>query len=289
MELAICYGGLEDPQPTIQSLLENEAYIIETSPTFFLNGENDVIASTAEMFRKNGIYIRSIHAPFGGGCNLSDPDDEKRNAAIQTTRKLLYKAAHAEIELIVIHPGVGGYSSQEEMDAANLIAFESVSQLIDAAEDTGVKLALENMLPGHPGCEIRHILDIVEKIDSPALGICFDSGHAHVCGNMKEFMEAVGERMICIHMQDNDGTKDMHLQPPYGTTDWKAFADVIRKINYRSPITIENRPWTGVSYKQMLREVSAVLESPEDTLFRCGKCNHAVLRSGGQWFCNCVE
>jgi len=289
MKLAICYGGLDQPQTTIQYLLDNEADIVETSPTFFLNSEDDVIASTAEMFRKKGIHIRSIHAPFGVGCNLSDPDDEKRNVAIQTHLKVLHKAAQAEVELVVIHPGVGGYSSQEDMEKANLVAFESISQLIEKAEETGVDLALENMPPNHPGYEIRQIMEPVEKINSPALGVCFDSGHAHICGNMREFMEAVGERMICIHMQDNDGTKDMHLQPPYGTTDWSAFVDVLKEVDYRYPITIETRPWAGSSYKQMLREVSAVLESPEDTLLRCRKCGHAVLRSNKQWFCNCIE
>jgi len=289
MELSICRGGLDDPQTTINWLLENEARIIETGPEFFLNSDDDKIASTAKLFKENGISIRSIHAPFGGNSNLSDLDAEKRRQVVQTHRDLLYKAALADVEMIVIHPGVGGISSQEEMDSMNLLAYESICQLMDAAEETGVVLALENMLPNHPGCEIRHILETVEKIDSPLLGVCFDSGHAHVCGNMKEFMMAVGKHLINIHMQDNDGTRDMHLQPPYGTTDWQAFSEILQKIDYHRPITIETRPWANASYKQMLREVSAVLESPMDTSFRCRKCGHFILRGKSGWFCNCPE
>lgn len=289
MELAVCYGGLDDPQATTDWLLENEAYIIETGPNFFLDSDDGKIESSAKVFREKGISIRSIHAPFGNNCNLSDLDAEKRSKAVQAHRDLLYKAAAADVEMIIIHPGVGGVSSQEDMDKMNLLASESISQMMDAAEETGVALALENMLPGHPGCEIRHILEPLELIKSPSLGVCFDSGHAHVCGNMKEFMEAVGERMISIHMQDNDGTRDMHLQPPYGTTNWPAFVEVLNKVNYRRPITVETRPWGGASYKQMLREVSAVLEAPEDTSFRCQKCGHIILRSKGRWFCNCAD
>jgi sugar phosphate isomerase/epimerase len=289
MELAICHGGLDDPQATTRRLLENEAYIIETGPDFFLNSDDGKIESTARVFREKGISIRSIHAPFGNSCNLSDLDAEKRDKAVQTHRDLLHKAAPAEVEMIIIHPGVGGVSAQEDMGKMNLLAYESISQLTDVAEKTGVALALENMLPGHPGCEIRHILEPVERVNSAMLGICFDSGHAHVCGNMKEFMEAVGEHIISIHMQDNDGTRDMHLQPPYGTTDWQAFVEVLHKVNYHRPITIEARPWGGASYKQMLKEVSAVLEAPNDTSFRCQECCHAVLRSEGRWFCNCND
>lgn len=289
MELVICRGGLDEPQATADWLLENEAHIIETGADFFLNSDDDRIKSTAEVFKKKGISIRSIHAPFGSNCNLSNPDAEQRDKAVETHRNLLYKAALADVEMIIIHPGAGGVSSQEDMDKMNLLAFESVSQLIGAAEVTGVGLALENMLPGHPGCEIKHILETVERINSPSLGVCFDSGHAHVCGNMKEFMRAVGEHMINIHMQDNDGTRDMHLQPPYGTTDWRAFAEVLDEVNYRRPITIEARPWNGASYKQMLRAISALLEAPDETSFRCQKCRHIILKSKGRWFCNCAN
>jgi len=106
---------------------------------------------------------------------------------------------------------------------------------------------------------------------------------------MAESMEAFGERMISIHMQDNDGTKDMHLQPPYGTTDWPAFVETLEKVNYRRPITIETRPWGGASYAQMLKEVAAVMANPDATRFRCPECGHAILRDNGQWFCGCAD
>ena len=287
MELAVCRGGLDDPQATIKWMLENEIRIVETDPNFFLNSEPDKIGNSAEMFRAAGINLRSIHAPFGNSCNLSNPDDEERSKAIQTTRNLLYKAASADIEVIIIHPGVGGVSDPAEQDRLNLLAYESIAQLMNAAEESGVAMALENMLPAHAGCQIRHIMETVEKINSPMLGICFDSGHAHVCGNMAESMEAYGELIISIHMQDNDGTRDMHLQPPYGTTDWPAYVKMLKKIEYSRPITIEARPWAGASYKQMLHEVSAVIANPDRIYLRCPDCNHAILKDADGWFCNC--
>ena len=289
MELAICRGGLDDPQATANWLLGNNARMIESEPLFFLNNDNDKIASAAEVLRENGIAIRSIHAPYGSNCNLSNPDAQERSKAIQKTRDLLYKAAAADVEMIIIHPGIAGVSEPAEQDRLNLLAYDSVSQLIDAAEESGVAMALENMPPAYPGCEIRHILEIVDRINSPSLGICFDSGHAHICGNMVECMEAFGERIISIHMQDNDGTRDMHLQPPYGTTDWPAFVETLPKINYDRPITIEARPWGGASYRQMQEEVSAVLANPGDIYFRCPECGHALLKNNGQWFCGCTD
>ena len=297
MEFAVCFGGLDNPQATTNILLENGVRIIETGPDFFLNSDDDKIEGVAKEFLSKGIAIRSVHAPFGGDNSLSVIDDSKRKKSVRMHKELLYKVSRANVEMIIIHPGTDA-RTKEEIDSMNILALDSISRLVAAAEETGVSLALENMLPGHPGCEIEHITNIIDQISSPSLGICFDSGHAHVCGRMKEYMEAFSEHIISIHAQDNDGTRDMHLQPPYGTTDWRAFASVLQEMNYDKPITIEAEPWGGAGLKQMLREVSALLESalaPDEwqgdnanIALRCLKCGHNIFRYNEQWFCNCV-
>ncbi len=137
----------------------------------------------------------------------------------------------------------------------------------------------------------------MEKIDSLSLGICFDSGHANIMNNLSDFIHTIGNSIINIHVHDNDGTYDMHLQPPYGTTDWRLFAESLRDIGFDDVITIEAPPWTGASFRQMVREVTAVIENalePDDwqsgnanIALRCLKCGHAILREHGKWFCNC--
>jgi sugar phosphate isomerase/epimerase len=295
MEFAIVHGGLDNPQATTNTLLENGILIIETGADFFLNSDEEKIKRTAQAFVAKGIRIRSVHAPFEG-VNLSDFDDEKREMAIQIHEDLIYKTAIADVEMIIIHPGESA-KSKEDIEPMNKIACDSISQLIGASEETGVKLAVENMPPGCPGCEIDHIVKILEKVDSLTLGVCFDTGHANMMKNMGEFIQTIGNSIINIHVHDNDGTYDMHLQPPYGITDWSLFAESLRDVGFDDVITIEAAPWTGASFKQMVREVTAVIENalePDDwqssnanIALRCLKCGHAILRNKGQWFCNC--
>ena len=295
MEFAVGYGGLDDPQATTNALLENDVFIIETGADFFLTSDDEKIKQTAKAFIAKGITIRSVHAPFEN-CNLSELDAEKRENAIQIHEALLYKTSLADVEMIIIHPGDHA-SSKDDIKTMSKVAIDSISQLVGTAEETGVKLAVENMPPGCPGYEIQHIVDILEKIDSLSLGVCFDSGHAHITGKMQEFIETIGNSIINVHVHDNDGTYDMHLQPPYGTTDWRVFAETLQSF-YNDVITIEATPWSGASFKQMIREVSAVLENavlPDEWQssnanigLRCLKCGHAILRSAGQWFCNCT-
>lgn len=297
MKYSICFGGLDDPQATTNILAENEITIIETGPDFFLNNDEEKIRQTIKTFLAKGITIRSVHAPFGGGCNLSDLDDAKREKAIQIHEELLYKTALADVEMIIIHPG-DNTKLTDQIDNMIGLATDSISQLVGTAEETGVKLAVENLPPDCPGTEVKHIVDILESVDSISLGVCFDVGHANITKNMIEFLETVGRSIITIHLHDNDGTYDMHLQPPYGTTNWRDFAEMIQDIGYSEPLTIEAAPWTGASFKQMVKETSAVIENAinADDLqasnanigLRCLKCGHAILRSEGQWFCNCT-
>ena len=58
----------------------------------------------------------------------------------------------------------------------------------------------------------------------------------------REQVETLGEKIFTVHMQDNEGRADQHMQPPYGTVDWEAFGRVLRRIGYEGPILIESGP-----------------------------------------------
>ena len=114
MELAICFGGLDTPEATAQKLLENGAHIIETMWGFFSDSDDDKIGNTARIFKDKGIFIRSVHAPFGGNYNLASTDDEQREKALQANLDLLRKLSKIGVEMIVVHPGLGGDNWQNE-------------------------------------------------------------------------------------------------------------------------------------------------------------------------------
>jgi len=297
MEFAICHGGLEQPQVTTNILLENEITMIESGADFFLNSDEDTIIQAGREFVAKGISIRSVHAPFGSDYSLSNFDDAKREESIQIHEALLYQASLAGVEMIVIHPGEHAQSI-EDIEVMKGLATDSILQLVGASEETGVRLAVENMPPGCPGAKVDDLVEILESVDSMSLGICFDVGHANLTKNMIDFINVVGNSIITIHLHDNDGTYDMHLQPPYGTTNWRNFTEMIVDVGYMEPMTIEAAPWGGASFKQMVKETSAVIEgalnseelqSGDSNIgLRCLKCGHAILRSEGQWFCNCT-
>lgn len=105
-----------------------------------------------------------------------------------------------------------------------------------------VGLALEN------GCDKRgrgrsfavvpeDLADLVDAINHPLAGICWDTGHAHLQGmDQRTALASLGPRLKCLHVADNDGGSDLHLLPfaaGRAGVDWAAVAAGLRQAGYR--------------------------------------------------------
>jgi sugar phosphate isomerase/epimerase len=297
MNLAIVTGIRQTVAETIAYLDDNGLEAIECGYQHFMDSNNQSLRELNKGLVDSGKRIWSVHAPFGKESNLSAIDDEERAKALATNQKLLQKVGMAGVAALVIHPGVAE-DNEDNLRTMSSLIVESLAELVVAAEQEGVKLALENMLPKHPGSDCHELLNMVNQIASPWLGVCFDSGHAHVAGDMRKHFETLKDSIITFHIQDNDGTRDMHLQPGYGTTNWCDFAAVLKTMNFTDPIVIEAAPWGGADAKWMLKEVSALLENTQLSLSghestqwfaRCPKCRHHVFGTLEHWFCRCKQ
>ena len=92
---------------------------------------------------------------------------------------------------------------------------ERLGTIANYAALRGVKVAVENIFRQYPG-EISYRIDPrtlasqIAKIDSPALGICFDFGHAFISAQEEKFdyleaFKAVLPRLVHVHIHDNFG------------------------------------------------------------------------------------
>ena len=197
---------------------------------------------------------------------------------------------------MIVHPG--RHASGDDIPRMEEILPSSLEEVLKTAERTGVKLALENMLPEHPGYSSETVREIVEGINSPFLGVCFDTGHAHVNreGEIAAF-DNLKDLIIAFHLQDNDSTRDMHLQPPYGTVNWDKLVPMIKELNFQDPMAVEAMPWGGASFGMLLKEIKAlfgdglvevVLDGFKARAI-CPLCGRYMFRSGDGWFCGCGD
>ena len=295
MRSAVCLWNFEPEESVVASLRASGVTALEPGAVFLTQHNEAAIEAVGGWCRSAGIDIHACHAPFGGESDLSLPDEDARRQAVANVEQALARAALMGAACVVIHPSGGGLEDEDREERRTQL-MRSLESLIGASERIGIRLALENMLPRHIGDTSAEIMYIVNHLNSPHLGICFDVGHAHLNpeGVMGAF-EAFCEQIITFHLQDNDGNNDRHLQPPYGTIDWAAFARACRPQDFLFPWSVEAPPWRGVDWSVMLREMQALFSEgllavplgDMEVNVICRRCGRYVFGTAEASFCGC--
>ena len=152
------------------------------------------------------------------------------------------------------------------------------------------------MLPVHVGSQSAEVRRFVDHFDSPYLGICFDTGHAHVNEEgVQAAFETLRDRIISFHLADNDGHKDQHSQPPYGSIDWSTFVPAFRSMGFAYPATVEAPPWGRTSSGTLLREIQALFAGEllsfkvgdRQARAMCDRCGHYLFGTPQAPVCAC--
>ncbi len=206
----------------------------------------------------HGLRAHSAHAPFGEQLDISALDQTARLDAVATVGVTIHAGADLGARIVVIHPGVGTVES-DERPARVRAATESLAALAGVAERCGVRIAVENMTPGTVGGCAEELAHIVDAVSAPDVGVCLDTGHAHIGEGVTQAISVLGGRIIAMHLDDNDGQTDQHILPSKGTIDWAATVAALREANYEAPICLETGRWEDLTIREMQEIVHGVL------------------------------
>jgi sugar phosphate isomerase/epimerase len=120
-------------------------------------------------------------------------------------------------------------------------AIRRIGELTKMAEDGGIMLAHENC-NGWAGESPENTLYMVEKINSPALKVIFDTGNTVSHGqDSYEFYDKVKEHVVHIHVKDalKDGDTYRHCFPGEGLGQVPEVIADLKKSGYEGAISIE--------------------------------------------------
>lgn len=227
---------------------------------FFDPADLERATALREVFGEVEVSLDSVHGPFGDGVSLAAEDDEERAATVALWRDLIPAVAAAGASLIVAHPH-RGRTPRASRTAVGGRLIESLRALVDTLTERGVILALENLGPGRFGSRETDLLPVLEAVDSPAVGLCFDTGHAFLTGRFDALHEALLPRIVHYHLNDTDGLTDRHLPPPYGMIPWGGFWHRYVAHPLARPLVIEAVAPPGWSVAELRREVLALYHS----------------------------
>ena len=108
------------------------------------------------------------------------------------------------------------------------------------AEDTGSVLCVENLahVPGYVIQSYDELVELVDMVNSPAVGITLDIGHADLSDGLHPAFETFSPHLRHIHMHDSDGRRD-HQEVGKGKIDYSRYAEFLEPYSFT--MAIESR------------------------------------------------
>jgi len=266
MELGLSSFLFEDYKLESKLPLLKEAGIkyIEVKPKegHFDFQDPKYLEEMAREFKKNGIKVKSMHVPTNG-VDISLIEEYDRVWSIREVEKTILALIRLEGEIIVIHPG-SKIKDEKERKRRREKSEQSLEEILKFCEQWGIKIALENTLPGKTGDSISEILEIVKKFNSKNLGICLDTGHCNITSSLYnhdgviECLKEIRDYLCHLHIHDNFGKSDDHYLPFEGNINWKKFTRALKEIEYKGVFMFEIRKSADNKEKEALQNIKNI-------------------------------
>jgi sugar phosphate isomerase/epimerase len=199
---------------------------------------DEAVAELIAEAQRQGITFWSVHAPFGS-VDLSNPDEIPRREAVQAVVRSLDVAQTINCELVVIHAGLST-GDPDEVQLRRRQSIRSINELCKLSSQRGLGLAVEYLPTNVPriGNTSADIIDLFRVVDG-APGVCMDANHANLGEPLAEAIRALADRIVTVHISDNDGINERHFMPGEGTIDWGEFMSLLDEIGYEGPLMYE--------------------------------------------------
>lgn len=216
----------------------------------------------------------AIHARHRG-ISFGAHDPALRQRFVQELQGTIRFAAELGGNVVVAHvgeivpptgnPETGGNHSREE---AFQLTLDSFARCAPVAAECGVRICVENvqLRPTEVITSFTDHVRLVDTLGHPSVACALDTGHAHVNGGIQACIDAFGPRLQHIHLHDNHGEKDEHLEVGQGSISFSEFAGFLR--DFRDLISLETRSPTDPS-NAVLRSCARIEGLWEETLRSC--------------------
>lgn len=145
---------------------------------------------------------------------------------------------------------------------------ECIKACVPVAEETGVKMAIENVWNNFLQSPMESV-QFIDQFGSDKVAMHFDIGNMMALGWPEQWIEIIGKRIACVHIKEFSRTKMMEegkrkgFEVDYldGDNDWAAIMKSLRDLNYGGWAIVEPayRP-KDIDPMERLMEISRRLD-----------------------------
>jgi sugar phosphate isomerase/epimerase len=183
----------------------------------------------------------SFHAPFAQNIDIASSDDKQRTRSVAEIFKAADAAAILRVHYFVLHPGPENPATipaDEQLPRMQHVV-DSLNQIAHRCSKLGIMCVLENKLPHLLFGNTSDILWILDGMNSAEVGVCFDTGHAYLGGDIHTLIHKLSGHLRMIHAHDNQGTDDSHFPPGDGKIDWDTLLRDLIQVRFRGAFILE--------------------------------------------------
>ncbi|HOK58250.1 MAG TPA: sugar phosphate isomerase/epimerase family protein [Methanothrix sp.] len=267
------------------SCLKNCRYLPEVLETYTNAGIRDVEIGSSHSYIEDvdELLKRYSHAKFvihnyfpppkdPFMMNLAAQDENIRQRSLDVCRRAIELCSRIGAEFYSFHPGfrVAGTLDMNFSLSGRIIPYEdafrnftrSLEKIVSYSREHGIKVAVENlehkndayMMTGPD--EFTRVLEMF-----PEVFVLLDLGHLKIasrmlCFTVEEFISRVRGSVIGIHVHDNDGRSDLHIDPSKSE-----LLEYISKISC-SNIILESRNMSMAEILRCLKVLRSRCTSP---------------------------
>lgn len=183
-----------------------------------------MVAQIGRQLAECGLKLLDLHGSAGLTRRWFAPTEAERLDGVALVRNRLEMTARLGGQTVIMH------AHPAFLDPLR----RSLDALQPVAKQHGVRIAIENE------AEFAMPRLLLREYPPEFLGLCYDAGHGNIADRHGlDELAAVTDRLIAVHLHDNDGTADQHQLPFTGTVDWPRLARLIAQSSYRQCISLE--------------------------------------------------
>ncbi len=203
-----------------------------------LDSPNDLnMKEILEARDKTGLLIPGTVNSLHWKSPISDPDPKVRATCTESMKSALRDTKAYGGNTVLLVNGV--VNEKVSYDEAWTRSLEEIRKMIPVAEETGVKIAIENVWNNFlisPMEAARY----VDEINNPMVGWYFDIGNILRYGWPEQWIKILGKRILKLDMKEysrkkmnEEGLwKGFDIEIGDGDNNWPVVMEALRAINY---------------------------------------------------------
>lgn len=209
------------------------------------NEYREYAAELLKIAKENGVYFNQAHGPFQFSIEEFQ-NYEKR--ILPMLARCMEICAILEIPHMVVHP-LHYLDYRKDKEKVWDMNCEFYEKLRPYAKETGVKIALENMIlfdeeRGRMVSDFLNdpteYLEFFETLNGSEFVCCIDTGHCvFQDADVGDVLRKMGNHVAALHINDNMLKKDDHITPGVGGVDWNSCTKALSEIGYKGDFTFE--------------------------------------------------